>query len=164
MRLPFSPLTRRLAEFGTKMLRHDTTAPVIACRLQHPVQQAHRRRWSAATTTEESAFAGGKDALRPPWATGLRDSPRISTRCGGAFWPNRHGTLHGFPEFECQPVGVSASHVRVVEICTTFRRVSETLPSLSGAPIGHDVAGCVRPARPPGWCRQEAPISAWLRS
>src|SRR5215831_10616790 len=89
------------------MPRHDTTAPVIARRLQHPVQQAHRRRWSAGTTTEESAFAGGKDALRPPWATGLRDSPRISTRCGGAFWPNRyelrvitapqiHGPAHGF--------------------------------------------------------------------
>src|SRR5215471_21525884 len=68
---------------AAKMPRHDTTAPVIARRLQHPVQQAHRRRWSAATTTEESAFASGKDALRPPWATGLRDSPRI----------------------ECQPVG-----------------------------------------------------------
>src|SRR5262249_23805118 len=24
-----------------------------------------------------------------PGATGLRESPRISTRCGGAFWPNR---------------------------------------------------------------------------
>src|SRR6516225_3668608 len=87
MRLPFSPLTR--LNSAAKMPRHDTTAPVIARRLQHPVQQAHRRRWSAATTTEESAFAGGRDALRPPWATGLRDSPRISTRCGGAFWPNR---------------------------------------------------------------------------
>jgi hypothetical protein len=27
--------------------------------------------------------------MPPPWATGLRDSARISTRCGGAFWPNR---------------------------------------------------------------------------
>src|SRR5262245_51134815 len=27
--------------------------------------------------------------IPPPWATGLHDSPRISTRCRGAFWPNR---------------------------------------------------------------------------